>query len=162
MSDAFDAWVRIAGVPRETGRPQAIEPRDPTRIAPPEGSGLAPERDVPRPEPSTEELPSSQQLPDDTLDELGLARRTHDLVACRTDVASKRAVRPSRVMAGAVRIHFTLGAGGSVTDVETVAVGKTDPDLLLCIRDRVRDWVFVRSWDAPDVPMALTLGFDER
>ena len=51
-------------------------------------------------------------------------------------------LRSSKLMEGRLLLRWTINGRGRATDLQVVKDGLGNPDLVLCIRDRIQSWIF--------------------
>jgi hypothetical protein len=156
--------VRQELTPSKTG--QVKTPSDPddraaTPIVQPR-SFDQPTRETPASTPTPAPAPAPVQagVPPDVLALRGTVNaRMNELRTCRREIAADRRVAPERVAAEAVLLRWTIQPGGGVSDAEVVAEGKTDPDVLSCVKRMMSGWVFVRAPGGAPLPVEQRLTF---
>jgi hypothetical protein len=132
-------------------------------ISPPREVTAGWERAVPPPEPNVDRPSTVPELRGEQRAELlklsAYQERFAELSRCRNEVAFDRKVKPSKVTAGSVLLRWTVGIDGRPQDVEVVAAGPTDPDVMTCVHKKLSAWEFT---PAPADPYRLShkLKFD--
>ena len=112
---------------------------------------------VPAPTPP----PVARSVPAEVLAlDTNMPTRISEVLACRLQIATDRRVKLERVAAGTVLLRWTVQPGGGVTDAETVARKKTDPEVLSCARRKMEEWVFIRGPGAEALHIEQTIKFE--
>jgi len=113
--------------------------------------------EVPPPPP----VPVARGVPAEVLAlDTTMPARVSELLACRLEIATDRRVRLQDVAASRVLMRWTVQPGGGVTDAETVAQRKTDPEVLSCVRRKMEAWLFIRAPGGEPLAIQQTLKFD--
>jgi hypothetical protein len=107
-------------------------------------------------------LPVARSVPAEVLAlDTNMPARVTDLLACRMEIATDRRVRLQKVAAGTLMLRWTVQPGGGVTGAETVAQkGKTDPEVLSCVRRKIEAWVFIRAPGGEPLAIRQSLKFE--
>jgi hypothetical protein len=106
-------------------------------------------------------VPVARGVPSEVLAlDTTMPARVSELLACRLEIATDRRVRLQDVAAGSVLLRWTVQPGGGVTDAETVARRRTDPEVLSCVRRKMEAWLFIRAPGGEPLAIQQTLKFD--
>jgi len=126
---------------RETGRMAPLSPHA-AEIAPPA------EAAAPSGEKSIRTAAAIQPAPVGTIDPAILAEeigaRLSSLDECVIEVARRQRVPPSKVLADSLTLRFRIERSGRVAAPEVVATSATDPDVLECVKGKMKSWTFTR------------------
>ena len=63
---------------------------------------------------------------------------------CRIEVARRRRVAPTQVLAGSVVLRFTVEPSGRVRDAEAVSQTNTDLEVAACAKRVLSNWTFAK------------------
>jgi hypothetical protein len=164
QSDAFrpEKMADQEGSLQQTGEVKETEPVDehaaPIAKPAPLGEARA-EKPVAVPPPPP--VPVSRGVPAEVLAlDTTMPARVSELLACRLEIATDRRVRLQDVAASSVLMRWTVQPGGGVTNAETVAQRRTDPEVLSCVRRKMESWVFIRAPGGEPLAVEQTLKFD--
>lgn len=112
---------------------------------------------VPAPAPP----PPPRSVPSEVLAlDTNMPARISEVLACRMEIATDRRVRVEKVAAGTVLLRWTIQPGGGVTGAETVALKKTDPDVLSCASRKMGSWVFIHGPGDEPLRIEQTVKFE--
>jgi hypothetical protein len=104
---------------------------------------------------------AARSVPADVLAlDTNMPARINEVLTCRLKIATDRRVKLEQVAAGTVLLRWTVEPGGGVTNAETVARKKTDPEVLSCIRRQMEEWVFIRGPGGAPMKIEQTVKFD--
>jgi hypothetical protein len=164
QTDAFrlDRVDRRESSLEQTGQFKATEPVDESAAAIPAAAPLgeaSAEKPVGLPAPPP--VPVARSVPAEVLAlDTTMPARVSELLACRLEIATDRRVRLQDVAASSVLLRWTVQPGGGVTNAETVAQRRTDPEVLSCVRRKMEAWLFIRAPGGEPLAIQQTLKFD--
>jgi len=78
-----------------------------------------------------------------------LTRNFADIETCRLKVAAAAGVPLTKVIAGAISLHWTVLPSGRTRDTVVLETAKTDLAVMKCVRRRMNAWTFGKPVGGP-------------